>query len=172
MWVDPSSTASYQPLVNSLTSSVVSSSWTTEPTQKIQANDAGSNDKFGSSVAISGNYAIVGVPYKDSGTGTNQEEDAGAAYIFNIISGTGEMQQIAKLRPSDREEDDNFGWSVAISGNYAIVGAAFEDGPINDISNSGAAYIFDLTTTTAEMNPIARLRPSDRGNGDIFGGSV
>ena len=44
-----------------------------------------------------------------------------------------------KLTASDAAADDLFGWSVSISGNYAIVGARKDD---NDGTNSGAAQIY------------------------------
>ena len=169
MWVDASSTASYQPLVNSLTS-VVSSSWTTNPTQRLRASDAGSTDYFGHSVAISGNYAIVGATYEDGPS--NNTSASGAAYIFDITNGSGEMKPIARLRASDAEASDQFGGSVGIDGSYAIVGVYAEDGPSNSATNSGAAYIFDITNASGDMKPIARLRPSDAEASDLFGVSV
>ena len=98
--------------------------------QKLLASDAAASDNFGYSVAISGNYAIVGAQYNDDG-GAN----SGSAYIFNVSTGT----QLQKLLASDAAAVDNFGYSVAISGNYAIVGAPYNDDGGND---SGSAYIF------------------------------
>ena len=97
---------------------------------KLVASDAAAVDFFGYSVAISGNYAIVGAQYNDDG-GAN----SGSAYIFNVSTGT----QLHKLLASDAAAVDNFGYSVAISGNYAIVGAPYNDDGGND---SGSAYIF------------------------------
>ena len=169
MWVDPSSTASYQPLVNSLTS-VASGSWTTEPTQRLRASDALGYDYFGQSVAISGNYAIVGAYGED---GPNDSLTfAGAAYIFDITNASGDMKPIARLRASDARANDFFGESVGIDGDYAIVGAKNEDGPNDSLFSSGAAYIFDITNASGEMKPIARLRASNAGNDDYFGFSV
>ena len=69
----------------------------------------------------------------------------------------GDMKPIARLRASDAGADDYFGHSVAISGTKAIVGAYREDGPSNNITNAGAAYIFDITNASGDMKPIARL---------------
>ncbi len=92
---------------------------------KLTASDGRTDDQFGCSVAISGDYAIVGA------YGYNQKH--GAAYIFKR-DGTNWTEQ-AKLQPErwDSEVGDCFGISVSISGNYAIVGAPYR---------GGAAFIF------------------------------
>ena len=87
---------------------------------KITASDAEFNDYFGNSVSISGDYAIVGAYGED-----NNGYSAGAAYIFHR-SGTSWTEQ-AKITASDVQAYDYFGYSVSISGDYAIVGAYGED---------------------------------------------
>ena len=106
-------------------------SFTNAPETKILASDGGSGDFFGISVDIDGDYAIVGA-YEDDDGGN----ETGSAYIFNVTTGA----QIHKLTASDKVADDEFGISVAISGNYAIVGAHYDD------NNSGSAYIFNVQT--------------------------
>ena len=123
---------------------------------RLVASDAGAEDTFGYSVAISGNYAIVGAPYLD-GTANNQ----GAAYIFDVTTGN----ELHRLVASDAATNVYFGWSVAISDKYAIAGARDLDGTAN---NQGAAYIFDVTTG----NELHRLVASDAGAEDKFGDSV
>ena len=112
---------------------------TTWPQQsKLYATDGASQDEFGFSVSICGDYAIIGAP-KDDDNG----DCSGSAYVF-IRSGTSWTQQ-AKLLPLDGTSEDFFGWSVSIKGDYAIVGA------INDSENgylAGAAYIFKRNGTT------------------------
>ncbi len=101
----------------------------------ITAEDVEASDRFGESVSISGDYAIVGAWGEDTG-GT----DAGAAYIFyRNQGGTDQWGQVAKLTATDSQADDVFGLSVSISGDYAIVGAPGEDTGGTD---AGAAYIF------------------------------
>jgi hypothetical protein len=99
---------------------------------KLVAADGAAEDYFGISVAISGdgNTAIIGA-YLDNDKGT----DSGSAYIY-IRSGTTWSQQ-AKLVAADGTADDQFGNSVAISGdgNTAIIGAYYDD-------SKGSAYIF------------------------------
>jgi hypothetical protein len=125
---------------------------------KLVASDGAANDKLGHSIAISGNYAIVGV--LNSGAG------AGAAYIFELSNGTWTEKQ--KLLASDGIGSyDVFGQSVAISGNYAIVGANGND---DKGSESGSAYIFELSNGT--WTEKQKLLASDGAAGDYFGRSV
>ena len=127
---------------------------------KIIADDGGQGDSFGHSVAISGPTAIVGAP-EDNDNGSR----SGSAYLFRVATGT----QIAKLLPHDGVFNDAFGYSVAISGTTAIVGATRNDGPGEP--NSGSAYLFDIADP---VNPVesAKLRASDGKRSDNFGFSV
>ena len=129
---------------------------TGQQTAKLLASDGEENDRFGRSVAISGDTALIGA-YLDGDNGL----EAGAAYVFDVTTG----QQVAKLLASDGTASDNFGNSVAISGHTAVIGAPRDD----DLgSNSGAAYVFDLTTG----QQIAKLLAEDGEGGDYFGKSV
>jgi hypothetical protein len=107
---------------------------------KLMALDAQASDGFGDSVAISGDYAIIGAGYEDAG-GTN----AGAAYIYHR-TGINDWDAGTKIVASDAEAQDYFGMFVAISGDYAIVGAYEED---TGGDSAGAAYIFHRTDTNA-----------------------
>ncbi|MBN4066174.1 FG-GAP repeat protein, partial [Candidatus Amoebophilus asiaticus] len=92
---------------------------------KAVASDREANDEFGWSVSISGNYAIVGAHLEDEDTsGANYLSWAGSAYIVER-DGSGNWNQVQKITASDRGADDKFGYSVSISGNYAIVGAYY-----------------------------------------------
>ena len=127
---------------------------------KLTASDGYSSDNFGYSVAISGNYAIVGAPYDD-----DLYSNSGSAYIF-YNNGASWVQQ-AKLTPLDGYSSDYFGYSVAISGDYAIVGAYGDD----DMGNSsGSAYIFQRNGTSWIQQ--AKLLASDGYSSDYFGYSV
>ena len=128
------------------------------------AYDTNVSDYFGSSVAISGNYAIVGTPNEDDAGGTS----SGKAYIFDVTTGN-LLHTLDNPNDYGTSAGDNFGVSVAISGNYAIVGAWFEDGVA--VGQTGKAYIFDVTTG----NLLHTLdNPNDYGSetGDYFGYSV
>jgi len=123
---------------------------------KLTATDAAAGDYFGNAVAVSGNVGIVG-SFADDDGGSN----SGSAYLFDVTTGT----QLHKLTASDAAASDNFGYSVAISGNYAIVGSYYDD---DAGSMSGSAYIFDVTTGTE----LYKLTASDATAGAKFGSSV
>jgi hypothetical protein len=117
-------------------------------------------DGFGEAVALSGDTAVVGA-YQDDSNGA----DAGAAYVF-VRTGTSWSQQ-QKLLASDGAESDAFGWSVAVAGEQALVGAFQSDAPAGD---SGAAYLFDRSGTTWSQSQ--KLTASDGLAGDLVGFSV
>ena len=98
-------------------------------------------DNFGRSVAISGNYAIVGAPNDDFSLDVN----SGTAYVFNVTTGT-LVKTIFNENDYGTKQNDWFGWSVAISGDYAIVGAYQEDDGGAGSGTSGKAYIFNLSS--------------------------
>lgn len=111
---------------------------------KAVATDREANDFFGYSVAISGDYVIVGAWLENHDTtGGNNLTDAGSAYLFKNNAGI--WSEIQKLVASDRGANDQFGYSVAISGDVALVGAGFEDHDTTGgafLSNAGSAYLF------------------------------
>ena len=130
-------------------------SWTQEA--KLLASDGATGDLFGHSVSISGDYAIVGAEHDyDNGT------ESGSAYLFKR-SGTS-WQQEAKLLSSDRAARDHFGFSVSISGDYAVVGASKDD---DNGTESGSAYIFKRSGATWAQE--AKLLASDGAVEDEFG---
>ncbi len=144
--------------------------WTQQ--DKIVAADRGANDEFGYSVAISGDYAIIGARYEDEDAGLgNTLSDAGSAYIFKQTAGSWSQQQ--KLVNSDRAIGDKFGWSVAIDGDYAIVGAPLEDEDTAGAAtavDAGSVYAFKQTAGTWDQQQ--KIVAADRSSGDQFGHSV
>jgi len=128
--------------------------------QKIVASDIQANDNFGYSVAISGDTAVVGAQYEDIG-GTS----AGAAYVFTRSGTTWTEQQ--KIQASDKQASDFFGYSVAIDGDTAVVGAWYEETGATD---SGSAYIFTRSGTTWTQQQ--KIVSSDLQAFDQFGASV
>jgi hypothetical protein len=127
---------------------------------KKTASDGVASDYFGYSVSISGDYAIVGA-YGDEDNGNL----SGSAYIFKR-DGTSWSQQ-AKMTASDGAAGDNFGYSVSISGDYAIVGAYLDD---DKGADSGSAYIFKRDGTSWSQQ--AKLLAADGNASDNFGWSV
>lgn len=126
--------------------------------QRFSANDAAPNDRFGISVGISGPTAIVG-SFNDDGVAT----DTGSAYIFRN-PGSGMWSQLTKLTAADAAQGDNFGVSVAISGNVAVIGANFDDG-------RGSAYIFRDSSPFGWMQ-LDKILASDAAANDQFGAAV
>ena len=87
-------------------------------------------DDFGNAVAISGAYAVVGAHLDNAAGG-----DSGSAYVFARNS-DGSWTQHAKLVAADAESDDFFGYDVAISGDYAVIGA-YQDSTTGGGSGTG-----------------------------------
>jgi hypothetical protein len=107
-------------VLSGISNSLFAQNW--DEVVKAVATDRAASDLFGYSVAISGDYAIVGANQEDhNATGGQFLDNAGAAYILRNNAGTWTVVQ--KIVASDRAADDEFGTSVAISGDYAIVGA-------------------------------------------------
>ena len=105
-------------------------------------------------MAISGSSVVVAAPYQNACTG--------AAYVFTRSGGTWAQQ--AELIAADGADDDFFGWSVAIYGSTAVVGAREKDSYI------GAAYVFTRSGSTWVQQ--AELTAFDGAVGDYFGNSV
>ena len=130
---------------------------------RVQLNTSAAviHDNLGESVGISGDYAMVGVPNDDTDDGRN----AGSIQVF-FRSETGWVQH-QKLRANDTVGGDELGTTLAMSGDYAIVGAPRKD---DSGRNSGVAYIF--TRRGTEWVEQAKLVAPDPRPGDYFGISV
>ena len=139
-------------------STALSADWTNE--QKLTASDGATYDYFGNSVSIDGDYAVIGA-WKD---GDNWSM-FGSAYIFHK-SGTTWTEQ-AKITALDGAAEDYFGYSVSISGDYAVIGA-WKDGDHGYWS--GSAYIFHRSGTSWTQQ--IKLTAPDAAAGDWFGYSV
>jgi hypothetical protein len=140
------------------------STWTQQ--QKLLASDLASSDYFGQSVALSsdGNTALIGAYFESTSPYTRN----GAAYVFTRSGSTWTQQQ--KLLASDGASSDNFGYSVALSGdgNTALIGAYLED--TSPYTDNGAAYVFTRSGSTWTQQQ--KLLASDLASGDYFGQSV
>jgi hypothetical protein len=115
--------------------------------KKIAADDGSTDDRFGSSVDISGSNIIVGANWDDydaNGDGS-LEQSVGSAYIFGRNQGgTNNWGQIKKLTINS-SSSSQFGLSVAITGDIAIVTAPFYGLGIADVfsCNQGVQIIGD-----------------------------
>ena len=121
-------------------------------------------DFFGGSVAISGNYAIVGAEGEDDASGTT----SGKAYIFNVTTGA-LVHTLDNPNPYGTSASDQFGTYIAIDGDYAIVSAFVEDDAGG--LNSGKAYIYNVTTG-ALVHTLDNPNAYNTTENDFFGSSV
>jgi len=125
---------------------------------KIFPSDPSESDRFGASVCISGDFAIIGAE-------NDGETDSGAAYIFQN-NGTTWNQQ-AKLTSFEAVENEAFGKSVSISGNNAIIGAP---GNSENGYNAGAIYFFHYDG--ADWNEQDKLLSSENSSNLWFGSNT
>lgn len=133
--------------------------WTEK--QQLVASDVSSSAEFGSSVAISDNFAIVGAP-----SAVNNGTKSGAIYIYRNYGS--EWILFQRFASPFNEGTCFFGESVDISGSYAIVGAPLAD-TSRDI-NTGVAVIFYFNGSY--WWPQRTISASDGAYGDWFGFSV
>ena len=137
------------------------SSWAMQ--QKLTPSDANVGDHFGYSVAIDADTIIVGA-HKSNHLGL---DDTGSAYIFTRNAGLWSQQTV--LYASDAGYTNYFGWSVALDGNYAVIGAYECD--IVDVDKAGAAYVFSkIDSNWVEQQKL--FDADDPCNGEDFGWSV
>ncbi len=123
----------------------------TELAKLLPSDDAsfGQGNKFGDSVDIDGDLAVVGMPLSWG---------VAAAYVYDVSDGT----EISRLVPDDGVINNEFGYSVAISGDTVLVGAYRDN--ING-SSSGSVYIFNAS----EGDQLFKIVPDDGAAGDQFG---
>lgn len=108
---------------------------------KLFASDGAAGDHLGVSVAVSGDTALIGAFQQDNAGGVN----SGSAYVF-LRSGAVWSEQ-AKLVAADGATNDEFGFSVGVSPDTALVGA-WGASPMG--ASSGAAYLFGLLSTNGD----------------------
>ena len=129
---------------------------------KLTPNDAQAFDKFGASVALSGNQALVGA----YGSEVEGNSGAGAAYIYGW-DGNQWVEQ-AKINATDPGTDDFFGWSVDLRRDSALIGAYSDD--VDALSKAGSAYIF--LWDGSQWVEGTKLTATDGAKEDRFGVSV
>jgi len=130
--------------------------------QKLTADDAAGGDLFGTAVSVDGNTALVGARAEDP----NGIDRAGSAYVFVRTNGVWSQQQ--KLTADDAGDLDQFGFSVSVDGDTALVGAFFQNR--DGLSNVGSAYVF--TRSNGVWSQQQKLTADDAGAGDYFGFAV
>lgn len=128
--------------------------------QKLLASDAAAGDFFGRSLAMDGDFAVVGADGDD-----DVASAAGSAYVYSH-SGAAWIQA-QKLHAPDGQAFDSFGWSTSISNDVILVGAFRDD---DNGTSSGSAHVFrhHESSWTHEQ----KLTPEDASASDLFGVSV
>jgi hypothetical protein len=134
-------------------------------TDKELASNGAKEDFYGTSVSISGTYAVVGAKNSDV-----DGENSGTAYILlQNENNADDWQQVAILDAPGVQANDLFGASVAVNGDWVVVGAP-QDGDLGD--KAGAAYIFRKGATPTTWDFVKKLTASDGFAGDNFGSAV
>lgn len=147
----------------------------------LKATSPKKGDRFGNSVAISGDTIAIGVRDESSdavgvnGTSsTKVKRNSGAVYIFKRSSGRWTQQ--AYIKSSNADEGDFFGVTIALDGDILAVGANGEDGAStgvngdlsnNSVGNNGAVYVFERVGETWTQS--AYLKPAHANKGNEFG---
>ena len=121
---------------------------------ELTASDGVSSDQFGRSVSVSGGTALIG-----SASHVFGGDNPGAAYLF-VQNGTSWSQQ-PELSAPDGATGDQFGWSVAVSGATAVIGAYAHT--VGGKGQQGAAYVFappaSLSISATHSSPIFQAGP-------------
>jgi len=120
-------------------------------TAEITHEDSDGGDRFGAAIAFHGDVFVGGAPHKDFGDAS----DYGAAYAFQRTDGA--WNQTANITSASLEGSDNYGSTLALSDQVAIVGA------------SGNGSAFEVTRDGASWSDPAPFRPDDGEDGDDFG---
>lgn len=141
--------------------------------QKIVPFDRANSDQFGWSVDIHNNYAIAGAFTKTDTIAGQIVGYIGAAYIFE--KDTNGWLEVNKLMASDYGGDNEFGFTVSIHGNTAVVSAPLVDGNSTNSDDYGAVYIFErdsfgIWNETQKLTASTRTHSAEFGNALAFDG--
>jgi hypothetical protein len=131
-------------------------------TARLTASDAVANASFGGGLAISGDMLLVGAGFDSNKNGVG----AGAVYVFERIGGV--WTEMDKLLASDGASFDDFGLTVAMDGDTALIGAP--DNTHSGQAEAGAAYIF--VKKGGVWTEQAKLIASNPAAGALFGESL
>jgi len=95
-------------------------------------------DQFGAAVGVFDVIAVVGAPGEKEVADTNVNGSSGKVYVYNVTTGT-LTHTLSNPVGDGTAPGDNFGFSVAISETYIVVGAI-------GTADSGKVYVFNVTT--------------------------
>tara|TARA_R110002111_G_C6003165_1_gene373395 strand:+ start:4527 stop:5879 length:1353 start_codon:yes stop_codon:yes gene_type:complete len=122
---------------------------------KLTADDAESQDWFGSSVAMDQGIIAIGAYHAD-----DFGYESGSAYLFDVMTG----KQLYKLSDDNLEAGDQFGRSIAIDQGIVAIGANGHNLDKKSL-NTGTVFLFDATTgeQLRKLAPTSTLRSSQFG---------
>jgi len=127
---------------------------------KIAPTDLTNSSYFGDSIAIQGDNIIIAAPQIGTPGVTSGE---GAVYVYD---GTNLSASPTKLMPSQLDQNDYFGQSIAATSNHIVVGAEYDD----DIAaDAGAVYVYDINNLSTSPT---KITPSGLASNDRFGTKV
>ncbi len=124
-------------------------------------------DQYGYAVSVQGDYAIIGAPL---GRNSNDQQSGAAYLLYRNAGGDNVWGQVAKITAPDGQTGDQFGSSVVLQGDYALVGAPGDD---DQGANAGAGYVlFRHQSGPDQWGIVAKLKATDGQADDQFGISV
>ncbi len=126
---------------------------------KLWASDGAEGDWFGHSVSISGQYAFVSA-VSDETVGAV----SGSVYVFKHVGTDWVEEQKILVLPDGGNSAIDFGWSVCVEGDYALIGAINDD---DCGDSSGSTYVFHYDG--AHWNEVQKLLPADGKAWAFFG---
>ena len=131
-------------------------------TAKLVASDAMTDESFGTAVAVLSDRIIVGAQYD-----SHLDQYVGSGYVFEKTGST--WSQAAKLLADDWSLNSYFGNAVALSGEWALIGATTNN-ISTPYSSEGAAYVFHHDASGWVQTQ--KLAPNDAAPNDLFGWAV
>ncbi|MCI2228797.1 T9SS type A sorting domain-containing protein [Polaribacter sp. MSW13] len=142
--------------------------------QRLRASDIRIGDRFGSDVAVDGDFLVVGARYQDyDENNTNQVNSAGAAYVYK--KGADDIwTETQKIVPSHRGYGDDIGKSVSIHGDYITLASKSDTDAanVNTINGNGSVFVFkkdadDFWAEVQKLKPGNGVQYSEFGYGDV-----
>jgi hypothetical protein len=133
--------------------------------QELTSASLAPSDRFGASVAIDGDLALVGATHREAPLG-----ESGAVFVYRR-SPDGRWAELALVSPPDPQREAFFGNAVALDGNRFVVGSVYFDaGPTGELTSAGAAYVFEISGDV--VGPAIELLPETVEASIFFGDEV
>ncbi|MBI4716274.1 MAG: hypothetical protein HY763_00555, partial [Planctomycetes bacterium] len=131
-------------------------------------NDIARDDAFGAAVALDGDRALVGMPQSDEVLTPASFGASGSAFVFRFDGTHWRLED--KLLAADADVNDQFGTTVALQGDWAMVGAIGDRIPTVSNGPVGSVYVFHREGGV--WTQVQRLNASDASSPRLFGASL